>query len=273
VVRLLRHDLHTLTGAYALDAVDSAERERFEHHLQRCPSCEHEVRGMQETATRLAIAVAEPPPPGFKAAVLTAAAQTRQHPPLVDARPEPAADQLPEPALQRSRHRHGGARRRRPFRLAIPVAALATAIVIALGVVVGVQQSRLDQAQNQQRAAQAQQRELTAVLSAPDARIVSGATALGGHTTMVVAASLDKMVFTAAGLPAQPDARVYQLWLLTPSGQATSSGLLPSAGGGAAASLIAAGPPAGDKVAVTVEPAGGTRQPTTKPIVVLSVPS
>jgi anti-sigma-K factor RskA len=265
-VRLLRPDLHTLTGPYAVDALDAAEREKFEQHLHGCQSCEHEVRGMQETATRLAIAVAAPPPGGLKAAVLTAAAQTRQHPPVVDARPEPEA-------RLRARHRHGGARPRRRFRLAVPVAALATAVVIALGITVGVQQSRLDQAQNQQRAAQAQQRELTAVLSAPDARIVSGATALGGHTTMVVAASLDKMVFTAAGLPAQPDARVYQLWLLTPSGQATSSGLLPSAGGGAAASLIAAGPPAGDKVAVTVEPAGGTRQPTTKPIVILSVPS
>ena len=279
MVRLLRHDLHALTGAYALDAVDSAERERFEHHLQRCQSCEHEVRGMQETATRLAIAVAEPPPPGFKATVLAAAAQTRQHPPVVDSRPEFAAATRPEPgaapeqAGQRARHRHGGARRRRRFRLAIPVAALATAVVIALGVVVGVQQGRLDQAQTQQRAAQAQQRELTAVLSAPDARIVSGTTTLGGHATIVVAASLDKMVFTAAGLPAQPGARVYQLWLVTPSGQATSSGLLPAARGGAAASLIAAGPPAGDEVAVTVEPAGGTRQPTTKPIVALSVPT
>jgi anti-sigma-K factor RskA len=266
VVRFLRPDLHTLGGVYALDAVDGAERERFEAHLGRCQSCAHEVRGMQETATRLAIAVAAPPPPGFKAAVLTAAAQTRQYPPLVDSLPEPAADPRPEQAPLRARHRHGGARPRRRFRLALPVAALASAIVIALGVTVGVQQNHLNQVQ-------AQQRELTAVLSARDARIVSGSTALGGHTTMVVAASLDKMVFTAAGLPAQPGARVYQLWLLTPSGQKISAGLLPAARSGAAASLIAAGPAAGDHVAVTVEPAGGTRQPTTKPIVVLSVPS
>ena len=189
MVRFLRPDLHALTGAYAVDALDAAERERFERHLGRCPSCAHEVRGMQETATRLAIAVAAPPPAGLKAAVLTAAAQTRQHPPVVDAGP---AEQAP---LPQARHRHGGARSRRRFRLAVPVAALATAAAIALGVTVGVQQSRLDQVQ-------AQQHEVTAVLSAPDARIVSGRTALGGHTTMVVAASLDKMVFTAAGLPA-----------------------------------------------------------------------
>jgi hypothetical protein len=255
VVRFFRPDLHALTGAYAVDALDAAERDRFEQHLGGCPSCEQEVRGMQETATRLAIAVAAPPPAGLKAAVLTAAAQTRQHPPVRDAALAPEA-------LGRARHRHGGARSRRRFRLAVPVAAVATAVAIALGVAVGVQQSRLDRVQ-------AQQHEVAAVLSAPDAQIVSGRTALGGHTTIVVAASLNKMVVTAAGLPALAGARVYELWLLTPSGGAIPNGLLPKATG-ATASLVAAGPAPGDQVAVTVEPAGGTKQPTTKPIVVLS---
>ncbi|HMH92739.1 MAG TPA: anti-sigma factor [Streptosporangiaceae bacterium] len=259
MVRLLRPDLHGLTGPYAVDALDAAERDRFEQHLGRCPSCEHEVRGMQETATRLAIAVAAPPPAGLKAAVLTAAAQTRQHPPVPDAEPEAAA-------LPRARPRHGGARSRRRFRLAVPVAALATAAAITLGVTVGVQQSRLDQVQ-------AQQHEVAAVLSAPDARIVSGRTALGGHTTMVVAASLDKMVFTAAGLPALAHARVYELWLLTPAGGAIPNGLLPKASAVATAPVITAGPQRGDQVAVTVEPAGGSKQPTSKPIVVLSLPA
>jgi anti-sigma-K factor RskA len=258
-MRLLRPDLHALTGAYAVDALDAAERERFEQHLSRCPSCAHEIAGMQETATRLAVAVAGPPPARLKAAVLTAAAQTRQHPPVLNAGPQPAA-------LGRARHRHGGARPRRRFRLAVPVAALATAAAIALGVTVGVQQSRLDQAH-------AQQHEVTAVLSAPDARIVSGRTALGGHTTMVVAASLDKMVFTTAGLPALAHARVYELWLLTPAGGAIPNGLLPKASAGATAPVITAGPAHGDQVAVTVEPAGGSKQPTSKPIVVLSLPA
>jgi anti-sigma-K factor RskA len=258
VVRLLRPDLHALTGAYAVDALDAAERGRFEQHLGRCPSCEHEVRGMQETATRLAIAVAAPPPAGLKAAVLTAAAQTRQHPPVLDADPEAGA--------ARVRHRHGGARPRRRFRLALPVAALATAAAIALGVTVGVQQGRLDQVRSQQH-------EVTAVLSAPDARIVSGRTAVGGHTTMVVAASQGKMVITTAGLPALAHARVYQVWLLTPAGGAIPNGLLPTASAGATAPVITAGPPPGDQVAVTVEPAGGSKQPTSKPIVVLSLPA
>jgi anti-sigma factor RsiW len=255
-MRLLRPDLHTLTGAYAADAVDPAERQRFERHLAGCPSCENEVAGLQATASRLALAVAKEPPPGFKAAVLAAAAQTRQHP--------PAADERPEIAGQRARYRH--ARGRWRIGLAAPLGVLAAVLIIALGITAGVQRSDLNQVTAQQRA-------VAAVLSAPDARLVSGPTSLGGTATMVVAARLGKMVFTSQGLPALTNAKVYQLWLLTPAGGAISSGLLPAASGGRTAPVITAGAPAGDRVALTVEPAGGTKQPTTRPIVALPVPS
>ena len=55
---LLRSGQHTLTGVYALDALDTdAEVARFERHLSRCDSCAGEVRGFRETAARLARAV------------------------------------------------------------------------------------------------------------------------------------------------------------------------------------------------------------------------
>ena len=51
----LRRDLHSLAGAYALDALGSpAEQDRFARHLSRCPSCGAEVRGFREVATALA---------------------------------------------------------------------------------------------------------------------------------------------------------------------------------------------------------------------------
>ena len=68
---LLRNDQHTLTGVYALDALDTAaEVTRFERHLNRCDSCTSEVRGFRETATRLGMAVAQQPPPTLRAAVI-----------------------------------------------------------------------------------------------------------------------------------------------------------------------------------------------------------
>ena len=77
----LRSDLHTLTGVYALDALDTgAELARFERHLSRCQSCATEVRGFREAATRLGLAAASQPPPEMRARVMSAVARTRQIP-------------------------------------------------------------------------------------------------------------------------------------------------------------------------------------------------
>jgi anti-sigma factor RsiW len=77
-----RHEWHTLTGSYALDALESPERERFERHLRHCPSCGAEVRGLRETAARLAQAAAVQPPAALREQVLAAAGRTRQLSPV-----------------------------------------------------------------------------------------------------------------------------------------------------------------------------------------------
>lgn len=247
-MKLLRHDLHTLTGSYALDALDSAERDRYEHHLQRCLPCGNEVRGLQETATRLALAVTSPAPEEMKARVMAAVARTRQLPPVPDQRPLPTAP----PGWWR--------------RLAGPVAATCLAAAIVLAVLLGVSRHQLD-------AQTAQQREIAAVLTAPGAELVTAKTSVGGAATVVVAARLHKLIFTSNGLPALSDSRVYQLWVLGPHGTATSAGLLAEVADGKTVPQLAAGLAPGDQVGVTVEPAGGTTKPTTTPIVVISLPS
>jgi anti-sigma-K factor RskA len=245
-VRLLRHDLHTLTGAYALDAVDDAERDRFEHHLHRCQPCSHEVRGLHETAARMAMAVAKAPPAGLRERVLTAAARTRQLPPVTDVRPlPPRARWMP--------------------RLAVGLAAAGLAVVIALGISLAAARRQLDDARAQQQA-------VAAVLNSPGVRILTRRTSLGGTATVIVSRSEQKAIFTAAGLPRLPGAKVYQLWLLGPP-RTRSAGLLPLPGGGGTAPLLASGVARGDSVGVTVEPAGGSAQPTTTPIVVIPVSS
>jgi anti-sigma-K factor RskA len=246
----LREDMHALSGAYALDAIDGPERERFEHHLSRCQACQNEVQGLQETATRFALAVATQPPSRLKATVLAAAARTRQHPPA--AAPDPGL--APQPSVTW------------PRRLAIPLAAACLVLAIVLGVLLGMARSQLD-------TARAQQREIAAVLTAPGARIVSGRTSVGGSATVIVATSLHQLVFTSAGMPSLPESRIYQLWLLGPDGSTTSAGLLTQGANGTTAPVLAAGLVPGDRVGVTVEPAGGTAKPTTTPIVVISLSS
>src|SRR5262249_32247940 len=71
-------DIHTLAGAYALDAVDELERARFDRHLAECPSCAAEVAELTETMAALSDGTAEAPPPGLRAAVLARSAATPQ---------------------------------------------------------------------------------------------------------------------------------------------------------------------------------------------------
>ena len=46
-------DIHSLSGAYALDAVDDLERAAFERHLRECEACALEVGELRETVSRL----------------------------------------------------------------------------------------------------------------------------------------------------------------------------------------------------------------------------
>jgi anti-sigma factor RsiW len=245
-VKLLRADAHALTGVYALDALNEPERERFERHLARCPACQVEVQGLQETATRFALAVTAQPPSQLKQRVLAAAARTRQHPSVPEVGP------LPEP-------RKGWLRQ-----LAIPVAAGALAVAIVLGVLLGMARSQLSKVQTQQR-------QISAVLNAPGARILTGRPSVGGSATVVVAVRLHQCVFTSSGMPGLPPSKVYQLWVLGPGGSATSAGLLAGGPGGSTSAVLASGIYPGDSVGLTVEPAGGTTRPTTSPIVVISL--
>ena len=250
-MRLFSRRVHELAGGYALDALDDAERERFERHLARCSSCAEDVRRMTSTATALAVAVAAEPPPGLKARVLAAAAATPQLPPL------PAA-------AARRRHGRRVARSHWLPRLALGVAAAGVAAAVALAVVTVSTQDRLDRVQAQNQA-------IAAVLAAPDAQIASAASSVGGRATVVLSYAEQKMIFTSTGLPALPNNKVYELWLLS-TGSARAAGLLPEPTDGKTAPVLAAGLTSADKVGVTVEPAGGTSAPTTTPILVMTLP-
>jgi anti-sigma-K factor RskA len=245
-MNLFRHDLHILTGAYALNAIDGTERNRFERHMNRCQPCAHEVRGLAETATRLAMATAVMPPPGLRDRVLAAALRARQLPPAADPHPRTGRRAVWLP------------------RLTVATAAVGLAAALVLGIIGVNTRHQLDEAQARNRA-------IAAVLAAPDIRIFTRATSDGGTATVIVSTGQEKMVFTTAGLPPPPAAKVYQLWLI---GVPTrSAGLLPAPAGGHTTPVVASGLTPGDKIGVTVEPAGGTSQPTTTPIVIIPLPA
>ena len=246
----MRDDLHVLTGSYVLDAISDGEREEFERHLQACLSCDAEVRGLRETAARLALARAVTPPVRMEQRVLAATYQTRQLPPLTASHlqaPRPAS----WPRLSSARGRAAW-----PRRLAVAAAAASVAAAVSLGVAQLSTQHQLDRV----RASGA---EIARVVTAPDAHVATARTSAGGSVTVVTSAALRESVVSATGLAALPHGRVYQVWVMSPAG-ARSAGLLQDT------QLLASAVTPGDRIGITVEPAGGTTRPTTTPVAVLS---
>ena len=249
-MRLLRHDLHALSGAYALDALEpGAERDRFTRHLDRCPSCASEVRGFREVATAMAFAATTEPPAGLRDRVLAAAARTRQLPPEI-----------------RTHARPRGTRTRVPWLPWLSGVVATASIVVA--VLFGFAQAHTQDELNQVRA---ENQAISLLLSAPKAKLLTYPVTNGGEATVVLAADRHELAVVTTGLPALPPGKVYQLWLIGKPA-ITSAGLLPPAKDGRTPPVLATGVVKGDTLGLTVEPAGGSAQPTTKPILALPLP-
>jgi len=242
-VKVIRADLHVLSGSYVLDALSGPERDSFEHHLQQCPLCQDEVRGLRETAARLGLAKTLDPPPQLRPRVLAAAYRTRQLPP-------PVSERL---TLDR--------RRVRIPRLAAALAAACLAIVAGLGITQAV-------TRHQPAGAPAASAAISRIVAAPDARTETERATAGGTVTVVVSADQRAAVVSARGLRSLSSAQTYQLWVIGPDG-ARSAGLL--SGTGQAGPVLASGVEPGDRIGITVEPAGGTSSPTTTPLVAVPV--
>jgi hypothetical protein len=249
-MRFLRHDQHSLSGAYALDALEGgAERDRFIRHLSRCQSCASEVRGFREVSTALAFAATAEPPPELRDQVLAAAARTRQLPPEIKT--------------------HASPRRTRSWTPWVPwiSGVVATASIVA-AVLFGFAQAHTQQELNQ---AQAENQAISLLLSSPQVTLLSHSTTKGGVATVVLAAARHQLVVVTNDLPALPAGQVYQLWLIGKK-KTVSAGLLPPATSGRTAPVLASGVVKGDTLGLTVEPAPGSVQPTTTPILALPLP-
>jgi anti-sigma-K factor RskA len=71
-------DLHDLTAAYALDALDPDEAEAYERHLGQCEECREQLAELNETSAALAFGTVAPaPPPRLRDAILDRAAAER----------------------------------------------------------------------------------------------------------------------------------------------------------------------------------------------------
>jgi anti-sigma-K factor RskA len=247
-------DLHTLAGAYAMDAVADADRARFEQHLASCGACREEIRGLREATARLATAAATQPRPELRAQTLRAAAQIRQLPPAVHG--DPAAREMARPPRARTRLLR---------RLALAGVGVLAALTVAFGAMMHGAQDQLDQARQRTHA-------IAMVLNAADVTMLSARVRTGGTATVVMSHRRRALVFTAEGLRALAAGRRYELWLMGPAG-ARPAGPLPAPRAGMVGPMVVSGLAAGDRVGLTVESSAGSPRPTAPVIMMLGLRS
>ncbi|MEU8298733.1 anti-sigma factor [Micromonospora sp. NPDC048909] len=231
-------DIHTLAGAYALDAVDDLERAAFERHLAGCGTCRQEVAELRETAARLADdTIAEPVPVALRDRTLAAARRTPQERVVSEpGRPSPADRRWPR-----------------------WLTSVAAAIVAAAGAS-AVTWTVADNGTEQQQVVDENARRVAEVLTARDARVHQIAVEGGGRTVLVVSQERDRGVAVLHDLPAPGAGRAYQLWLIRGDEDPRSVGVL-SADATTATSVV--GPIDGASTfGLSNEPVGGSATPT-----------
>jgi len=258
------HAFDDVVASYALGALDGEDRLAFETHLATCSRCQAELADYRRVVGAIGAGVeGTPVPESLKAKTLARAT----------GRPAPAA------SMPATGSRPGWTWLQAAAVLLIGVLG---AYVWSLRSTVGVLTRDLAVATER---AETLRRELATlrqdhtqlasmvdVFGAPDVvRVDLRGTSPAVSATARAYVSLNQgLVFTAAGLPALPAGRVYQLWVIPPNSPVpVSAGLLPIDSSGRAQMTIdlPQGVNAVGTVAVTNEPGPvGSPGPTTTPL-------
>lgn len=236
-------DVHSLVGAYAVDAVDDIERAAFERHLVTCQTCRLEHASLREAAVLLSAVEQDEPPARLREQVLAGIESIRPLPPRVT--PEEHSEVTPT---------------RRRFR---PVALVAAAAaVIALGVGTPVVWEQLTDTGSEVSETPTVS-PVDRVRAADDAEEYTQSVD-GTEVTIVRSRSLNQAVVLAPDMPAAPRGKVYELWLDYGDGM-VPAGLM--TGEEEEEVLFEGDPGAAVGAGITVEPApDGSKAPTTPAI-------
>lgn len=245
--------MSTLTGAYAVNALTEDEREEFERHLAQCPDCAREVLELRETAARIGAATAADPPEELKQRVLNEIRRTRQLP--------PPAGGAHTAAAPKKRNTWG-------TRLALAAAVVGIALAGAFGAIALRNHNEMQDMQRQLADGQQRGTEMAAVMAAPDAKMHTS-DGTGMNATAVMSQNMGRSVFLGSTEQNPPPQHVYQLWFIGEYGY-QSAGLLTEGQNGRMEPMVGPLPDGTAAMGVTVEPSGGSPQPTTDPILQMS---
>ncbi|GAB2719928.1 anti-sigma factor [Nocardia thraciensis] len=228
-------DLVELAYPYALDAVSDSERDEIDERVAAAApetgrAFGEIVREVRETMGVLSALDAQAAPPEVEARIM--------------ARLDEAAKDAPTPLTR--------ARRRPPLRWLAAAAAAIIAAVVGVGVAT-------DWGRDERTPPIAER-----ILQQPDTRTATAELSTGGSMTAHASAELGAATVAFEAVPAPPAGRVYQLWLVPPDGQPRSAGVLTQLPSPTAPLVTTFAPD--DKLAISIEPDGGSPTPTTTPL-------
>lgn len=260
-------DIHTLTAVYALNALPEDERAAFEEHLDHCHPCALETAEFLATAANLGGLLREPAPADLQASILDEIGQTRQDRPAFggDTELAPPADRRAAPPAWVTW-------------VAAAAASFAAIAAVAMGVQLGSVNDRLQQAEAIASQATEQLDEgasrsarLEQLLAAPDVQTISQQQD-GVQGRLLLSGERGEALFVASGLEPAPHQHAYELWVIGDDG-AVPAGLFDVDDGATVTQIVEGDFASAGALGVTVEPAGGSPQPTTDPVMVMDLSS
>jgi anti-sigma-K factor RskA len=270
-VRAIAADLHALSGAYVLDAVDDAERAAFDRHLSSCEPCRSEVDELREVVARLGGQTDDAPPPGLRGRVLDAVSQTPQLEPEAAA-PGPAGppgalsagrSRLRAPAGPRGPRRPGGSATRAELRWRRATIAVAAAALVTVAGTFTMMNQRLRHEHSQVVALRQDRDRIYDVMNAKDVLMKGDNVAGGGRFAAAISPSQHAGVAMVAGLHTPPPGDTFEMWLVAAGVPHKAVVLDPGVTGG---TMLFPLVPGAQLFTITYEPVGGSPQPTHAPL-------
>jgi anti-sigma-K factor RskA len=226
-------------AAYLLDALTEAERRDIERHIEGCPRCQERARWLQASVEVLPTAVEQlEPPPELRERLMQTVRAEAGAPPARET----------APAHRDRRAARGRGWTGRLLALPRPAIALGAMLLVVGAGAVGYGLGTGDDASRVTT--------VEAEVAPPGAR----ATLEHGG---------DSGILRVSGLPQRRD-RIYEVWIQRGE-RVRPAGLFQVDPRGRGAAAIPAGLDDADRVMVSLEPPGGSAQPTTEPLIVTDV--
>jgi anti-sigma-K factor RskA len=256
----MTHDeAYELLAALSLDAVDADERAAIEEHVAQCPRCQSELDALREVASAMGNSV-EALPDGLWSSISTRIYEVdgeQPRPPLL------LMGGLGEPSELERRRQSSSARR---TRTAISTfGALAAAVIVVLAFSLAGANNHVSQLQG--ALGKGTNSAVEAALLTPDHKLVNLVSSTKVNLAQFVVLPDGQGYLVKSAMPTLSPTETYQLWGVI-NGKTISIGLM--GGNPHEVAFTVSGTSRPSKLAVTIEPAGGSVSPTT-PVVATGI--